>query len=149
MGSILNEKDRSAIVNRVQALSTSSTGRWGSMDVAGMLRHLRLSAQMAVGELELPSANKRALQVFPLKHLLLYVFPFPKGAPTAPKLKSDLAGASFDEERMALLDLLERIGAGPRDGDGPDHPLFGPLTRREWGVATYKHTDHHLRQFGA
>ena len=62
MGSILNEKDRSAIVNRVQALSTSPTGRWGSMDVAGMLRHLRLSAQMAVGELELPSANKRALQ---------------------------------------------------------------------------------------
>ena len=148
MGSILNENDRSAIVNRLQSLSTSSTGRWGSMDVAAMLRHLRLAAQMAVGELELPSANKRALQVFPLKHLLLYVLPFPKGAPTAPKLKSDLAGASLEEERTALLELLERIGAGPRDGAGPAHPLFGPLTRREWGVATYKHTDHHLRQFG-
>jgi hypothetical protein len=32
---------------------------------------------------------------------------------------------------------------------GPVHPLFGPLTWREWGVATYKHADHHLRQFGA
>ncbi|HEU4712900.1 MAG TPA: DUF1569 domain-containing protein [Pyrinomonadaceae bacterium] len=149
MGSILNENDRSAIVNRLQSLSTSSSRRWGSMDVAAMLRHLRLAAEMAVGELELPSANKRALQVFPLKHLLLYVLPFPKGAPTAPKLKLDLAGASFEEERTALLDLLERIAAGPRDGAGPAHPLFGPLTRREWGVATYKHTDHHLRQFGA
>jgi hypothetical protein len=68
-----------------------------------MLRHLRLAASMAVGELSVPSANKRAFQVFPLKQLILYVLPFPKGA----------------------------------------------LTWREWGVATYKHTDHHLKQFGA
>ena len=149
MGSILNENDRSAIVNRLQSLSTSSTRRWGSLDVAGMLRHLRLAAQMAVGELEVPSVNKRAVQVFPLKHLFLYVLPFPKGAPTAPKLRPDVAATSFEEERAALLELVERIGAGPRDGAGPEHPLFGPLTRREWGVVTYKHTDHHLRQFGA
>src|ERR1051325_4628074 len=40
-------------------------------------------------------------------------------------------------------------GKGPREGIGPAHPLFGPLTWREWGVATYKHADHHLKQFGA
>jgi hypothetical protein len=118
------------------------------MDVASMLRHLRLSAQMAVGELSVPSANKRAFQVFPLKHLILYVLPFPKGAPTAPELKPAVA-ASFEEERAALLELLERIGTGLREGAGPVHPLFGPLSWREWGVATYKHSDHHLRQFGA
>jgi hypothetical protein len=86
--------------------------------------------------------------VFPLKHLLLYVLPFPKGAPTAPALKPDSGGA-FEEERAALLALLERIGTGLREGVGPDHPLFGPLTWREWGVVTYKHADHHLKQFGA
>jgi hypothetical protein len=118
------------------------------MDVAGMLRHLRLATLMALGEYSVPSANKRVFQVFPLKHLILYVLPFPKGAPTAPELKSE-AAASFEEERTALLELLERIGTGLRDGMGPDHPLFGPLSWREWGVATYKHTDHHLRQFGA
>jgi hypothetical protein len=103
---------------------------------------------MALGELPVPSANKRAFQVFPLKHLILYIAPFPKGAPTAPELKPGPT-ASLEEERAALLDLLERIGTGPCEGAGPAHPLFGPLTRREWGVATYKHTDHHLRQFGA
>ena len=30
----------------------------------------------------------------------------------------------------------------------PAHPIFGPLTVRQWGVQGYKHTDHHLRQFG-
>ena len=149
MGSILNESDRTAIVNRVQSLSVSSQRQWGSMDVAGMLRHLNLSARMTLGELQVASKSKRLFQVFPLKHLILYVLPFPKGAPTASELKSDAAAASFEEERAALLNLLERIGTGPHDGPAPHHPLFGPLTWREWGVATYKHTDHHLKQFGA
>src|SRR5262249_40511453 len=132
MRSILNETDRSEIGNRLRSLSESSTRRWGSMEVAGMLKHLRMSAQMTLGELAVPGANKRAFQVFPLKHLILYVFPFPKGAPTAPELKVDDT-AKFEEERAALLELLERIGTGAREGAGPAHPLFGPLTWREWG----------------
>jgi hypothetical protein len=148
MRSILNEGDRAEIGGRLQSLSPSSTAQWGTMDVASMLQHLHLSARMTLGELEVPSVNKRVFQKFPLKHLVLYVFPFPKGAPTAPKLKPGVA-ESIDEERAALLELLERIGTGPRDGNGPAHPLFGPLTWREWGVVTYKHADHHLRQFGA
>jgi len=148
MGSILNERDRAEISSRMRALTESSTRRWGSMDVASMLRHLHLSSLMALGELPVVSANKRAFQKFPLKHLILYVLPFPKSAPTAPELKSS-ASASFEEERAALLELLERIGTGPSEGKGPAHPLFGPMTYREWGVVTYKHADHHLRQFGA
>ena len=148
MRSILNEGDRAEITTRMRSLSVSSTGRWGSLAVTEMLQHLRLSARMTLGDLAVPSANKRAFQVFPLKQLILYVLPFPKGAPTAPELKPGVA-AAFDEERAALLQLLERIGTGPREGAGPAHPLFGPLTWREWGVVTYKHADHHLRQFGA
>ena len=113
-----------------------------------MLQHLRLSAQMTLGELQVPSKSKRAFQMFPLKHLILYVFPFPKGAPTASELKP-VDAASFEEERAALLELLERIATGPHAGAGPAHPLFGPLSWQEWGVATYKHTNHHLKQFGA
>ena len=148
MRSILNESDRVAISNRLRSLSASSTARWGRMSVTGMLQHLRLSAQMTIGELKVPSANKRAFQVFPLKHLILYVLPFPKGAPTAPELHPDAAD-SFEEEYAAVLSLLDRIGAGPREGAGPEHPLFGPLSWSEWGAATYKHVDHHLKQFGA
>jgi hypothetical protein len=148
MGSILNDDDRAEITNRMRSLSASSTRQWGSMDVVAMLQHLRLSARMTLGELPVASANKRIFQMFPMKHLILYVLPFPKGAPTAAELKPSDA-ASFEEERAALLELLERIGTGPQDGSGPAHPLFGPLTWREWGVVNYKHADHHLRQFGA
>ena len=148
MRSILNEHDRSEITDRLRTLSASSTARWGRMDVVAMLQHLRLSSRMTLGELPVASVNKRAFQIFPLKHLILYVFPFPKGAPTASELKP-ADPLSFEDERAVVLELLNRIGTGPQEGAGPAHPLFGPLTWREWGVATYKHTNHHLKQFGA
>jgi hypothetical protein len=148
LGSILNDNDRTAICQRIGSVTNASVPRWGQMDAKAMLTHLKLSALMALGELPVVNKGKRAFQVFPIKHLILYVAPFPKGAPTAPELLvSD--SAHVDAIRDELLTLVERIGAGPREGDGPVHPLFGRLSFREWGVATYKHTDHHLRQFGA
>ena len=147
MGSILNEVDRKAILQRIGSVTNDSVPRWGQMDARAMLTHLKQSALMALGELSVAGKGKRAFQVFPIKHLSLYVAPFPKGAPTAPELLVPDA-APVDAIRSELMSLVERIGAGPREGDGPVHPLFGRLSFREWGVATYKHTDHHLRQFG-
>ena len=147
MGSILNDADRTAICQRIGAVTSTSVARWGRMDAKAMLTHLKQSALMALGELPVACKSKRAFQIFPIKHLILHVMPFPKGAPTAPELLVSDA-ASLDALRSELVSLLERIGAGPREGDGPVHPLFGRLSFREWGVATYKHTDHHLRQFG-
>src|SRR3954462_15097913 len=40
MGSILNESDRAEILRRFDSLSASATGRWGTLDVVGMLQHL-------------------------------------------------------------------------------------------------------------
>ena len=148
MGSILKESDRAEIVSRLSSLSALSTRKWGTLDVIGMLQHLNLSARMTLGELPVASSNKRVFQTFPLKHLILYVLPFPKGAPTAAELKP-VDGSSFEIERAALLEMLERIGTGPSEGVGPAHPLFGPMTWKEWGVVTYKHANHHLKQFGA
>jgi hypothetical protein len=148
MGSILNDRDRTALLSRMHSLTASSTARWGKMNVIEMLRHLHLSARMALGEYPVASVNKRPFQMFPLKHLILYVLPFPKGAPTARELYPDGA-TSFDEERALVVNLLEQIAAGPAERTWPAHPLFGPLSWREWGAVTYKHVDHHLKQFGA
>ncbi|HLO00246.1 MAG TPA: DUF1569 domain-containing protein [Pyrinomonadaceae bacterium] len=148
MGSILNDDDRTAICQRIGSVTSASVPRWGRMDAKAMLTHLMQSALMALGELPVACKSKRAFQVFPIKHLILHVVPFPKGAPTAPELLVPDA-ASVDAIRSELEALVERIGAGPREGYGPVHPLFGRLSFREWAVATYKHMDHHLRQFGA
>jgi hypothetical protein len=49
----------------------------------------------------------------------------------------------------ALEALVARFIARDPSGTWPEHPLFGPLTGLEWGVFSYRHFDHHLRQFGA
>jgi hypothetical protein len=148
MHTVLNAADREAILRRLSALTLMSPRRWGRLSVGGMLCHLHESTRMALGELLVEPKGKRAFQVFPLKHLLLYVVPFPKGAPTAPELLQGLPGDDFETDKARLGELLRRVGFGPHEGLGPAHPLFGPLSRQEWGVAVYKHTDHHLRQFG-
>ena len=147
MGSILNDADRTAIVKRLNSVTSASKAGWGRMDARSMLVHLKRSALMALGELPVANKGKRVFQVFPVKHLILHVAPFPKNAPTAPELLPTDEG-TVDAMRAEVVSLMERIAAGPREGAGPIHPLFGRLSYQEWGIATYKHTDHHLRQFG-
>lgn len=148
MGSILRDDERAELRRRIGSLTERSTPRWGRMSVAAMLAHLVQSSRLALGELPVASKNMRVFQVFPVKHLVLYVIPFPKGAMTAEELLV-ASPQPFDAGRSELLALLERLAAGPQEGPGPEHPLFGPLTRQEWGALMHKHLDHHLRQFGA
>lgn len=146
MPTFLDDRDRGGLMSRLAALTSTSQARWGKFSVDGMLCHLRESARMASGELTVPDAGKKAFQSFPLKHLLMYVLPFPKGAPTAPLLLVT-SPEEFSEALRRLHEALDTfLHDEPRPS--PPHPLFGPLTRKEWGALVYKHTDHHLRQFG-
>lgn len=148
MRSVLVEADREALCRRIASLTPASSARWGRMTVGLMLAHLCQSARMALGELPVQARGKRAFEVFPLKHLILYVLPFPRGAPTAPELLAAIPGP-VEAEQRSLQELLGRLGTASVDGARPVHPLFGRLSRQEWGALVYKHSNHHLRQFGA
>lgn len=118
------------------------------MDAPKMLAHLTEAMRMATGELKVPSKNIFALQHFPLKHLILYVLPFPRGAPTAPALIARTA-TDWDAEVATLVDTCERFATRDPNSEQPVHPAFGSLSHSAWGVLAYRHCDHHLRQFGA
>lgn len=146
MATFLDDRDRARLMGRLSTLTSGSQARWGRFTATGMVCHLRECARMASGELAVPDAGKKAFQTFPLKHLILYVMPFPKGAPTAPLL---LAATAEDFE-ISMRQLIGELDTFLHEDQrpAPAHPLFGPLTRKEWGALVYKHTDHHLRQFG-
>src|SRR3990172_12005340 len=107
MRTLLDDAGRQSILRRLATLTPTAERRWGRMTPAQMCRHLSESARMALGELPVKSKNIRAFQVFPLKHLLLYVLPFPKGAPTAPELVAKEA-YDFEQERVRLRQPLNR-----------------------------------------
>jgi hypothetical protein len=146
MKTIWNAGDRRHLCERLTALPPDAKGRWGRMTAAEMVAHLVEATRMALGDL--PCVGRRLpVRYPPLKQLIIYWLPFPKGVPTAPELLGR-APLSWQADVGELVALLERLGREPADRALPEHPSFGRLTRRAWGVLVYRHTDHHLRQFG-
>lgn len=149
MATLKDAQQRSQLLSRLHQLTAETSPLWGTMNAPKMLAHLSDSMRMAYGDLDVPK-KWMVLRYFPLKQLTLYVLPFPKGAPTAPQLISRTPENSeaFDRERSALGALIERFEKEAERDDWPEHPVFGPLSTRGWGTLTYRHIDHHLRQFG-
>jgi len=146
MPSLRNEGSRRQLVQRLQTLTPAARPTWGKMDAPHMLCHLGDTLAVALGEVTARPLNRKLLHHFPVKHLVIYVFPFPKGAPTSPDLLSSSPG-DFDGDRQRVLDLMGRLAAVPK-GKGPENPIFGPMTNDEWNTLQWKHIDHHLKQFG-
>jgi hypothetical protein len=115
-----------------------------------MMSHLSDALDSALGRLDvrrLGGSGAAMLRHFPMKHLALYVIPMPKGAKAPRELLARVPG-DFEDERQRVIERIELLAGMPR-GDGPAHFLFGPLTNDEWNALNWKHTDHHLRQFGS
>ena len=146
MPSLRDPAVREEMIRRLERLEPSARPQWGSLDAPRMLCHLGDALAMGVGDLSVPLMNYLPLRHFPMKHLIIYVFPFPKGARTAPELLSSVP-RNLESDRRRVVDLIERLAAAPQ-ASGPQHPIFGKLTNDEWNVLQCKHINHHLRQFG-
>jgi len=142
--SLLDDRTREQVLKRLDALAPDSKPDWGRMNVSAMLCHLTESIRMATGELPVRGKNKGAFTSFPLKHLILYVLPFPKGVRTAPELLAR-APEGFVRDRATLHELTTGFASACQGG--ARHPLFGVLSKKEWGVLQWRHMDRHLRQF--
>ncbi len=147
MISIFEPSAREDLVRRLPNLSPDSEARWGKFSATRMLAHVNDGLRMAVGDLPVKS-RKSFLRNPIVRYLIIYVFPFPKGAPTAPELLARTDRAEFNAERAAFAELLANVGSQGGRVAWPDHPAFGPMSRKDWGVLGYKHVHHHFTQFG-
>jgi len=147
MKSLAQQETRREIQERIGRLTKDRPARWGKMTVSQMVAHCADSIRMGLGQL--PTKPRRLpLRYPPLKQLVVYWLPFPKGAPTAPELIARTP-SDWETETSELAKLVESIGSRNVGGVWPDHPAFGRLTGTGWCVLGYRHLDHHLRQFGA
>jgi hypothetical protein len=83
-----------------------------------------------------------------LRYLIIYLLPWPKGAPTAPEF---LTGDEPDLEKgvKKLRNVVERFAAQVSAGRAmAPHPAFGKLSAQDWGALQHRHLEHHLKQFG-
>mgnify|MGYP005861505605 CR=1 FL=1 len=147
----LDKDARAHFAKRFAGLRAESTGQWGSLTCAGMLAHLEVAFR---GTIQDGAVSTRARGSWftrtIIKPLLLHLLPMPRGV-KMPKALTPEPAASFDELRETVLALIDEFIAAVERNPSRTvvHPLFGPMTLREWSLLHAKHLDHHLRQFGA
>lgn len=136
---------RETLLARLDRLRPEQRPLWGRMTAPAMVAHLTEAFRMPSGDLHI---RRRFVPLRPLvRWLLLYVLPFPKGAPTAPELLARVP-ETWEADLARLRALIAGVREPARGAPVGDHPIFGAMSARDWGVLLYKHTDHHLRQFG-
>ena len=134
------------LIARAEKLHADLPANWGKMNCPKMLAHVTDGIRMTLGEKDIPPKNT-PLKFAPIKHLILYWLPFPKGAPTAPELLERIPG-EWEREMADFKSAFAKLTASKERTSWPEHPAFGKLSTKDWGVLVYRHIDHHFKQFG-
>ena len=145
---LLNKTASDSIIARAETLKVDNAPVWGEMNATEMLLHCNLCNKQILEE---GRGNKKTtLKQFLLRILALYIAPsFKKGI--ASEKRNDTKGlidsSCFDAQKKEFIHIIKQF---PYNNQPLTltHPAFGNISTTKWGIAAYKHMDHHLRQFG-
>ncbi|HUR27903.1 MAG TPA: DUF1569 domain-containing protein [Planctomycetota bacterium] len=145
MPTLLDPVDRETLVARLRRIQPSARARWGTFTAPKMICHLADALRVGVGDLSAKRTDTLPSRTL-VKWLVVYspLQPPPGKIETAPEMLTTHP-TTWAEDLSAVEELIERMAAAPTDAI---HPAFGPLSGSGWGRLTWKHVDHHLRQFG-
>jgi enoyl reductase-like protein len=138
------------MIDRLNKLSPTSQAQWGKMNVNQMFTHCQVAINLAFGNEKLKQNIIGILFGSIAKKMMVNSNrPFQKNLPTD---KSFIITdkRKFEKERKILISIIQKFPhIGPEGLSKEKHPFFGRLNRNEWETLSWKHLDHHLRQFGA
>jgi hypothetical protein len=136
---------------RLGALSADTRRRWGTLTPHEMLCHLgdatAMVLQVRPRREPVPQRHRPALKTV----LLWSPVPWPRGWPTNPSLDPKAEGTRPSHFSKDLARAVEGIAAIATAAPGslePAHGFFGTMSLADWQRWAYRHTHHHLRQFG-
>jgi hypothetical protein len=136
------------IRGRLRDVRADDHARWGRMSPKQMVRHLKCSYEVALGERMVGPV--KGLPPVVIKWLALRSgLRWLKNMSTAPELRRAIkepADEGFDEVVASTIAKMEELAK--RTECAPVHCMFGPMTTSDWMRWGYLHADHHLRQFG-
>lgn len=148
MKSLFDKNTNDEIIDRIEKLTPTLKPLWGKLEVEQMLAHLNLSLQVNFGQIELKSGFLSLFFRGIARSILLGHKPFPKHLPAPKKILSS-GKSDFMTEKQNLMSLLKiYIENGPTGLSKNPHNILGKITPEESSFISYKHLDHHLRQFG-
>ena len=134
------------ILDRINKLTSQTQRQWGKMNVSQMLAHVQMPIRIAFGTHQ-PKGSFLLRLIGPLfKSKLWDENPYKRSLPTDPTFIMTNSEKEFESEKSALLELIDKFSEESLVSE--KHPVFGKLTKDNWSKATWKHLDHHLKQFG-
>ena len=148
MKSLANPGDLDELVRRLGGLAPATPRRRGTLTPHEMLCHLADASASILGRPGGTAGRPRLL----VKWLALYTpLPWPRGLGTPASVDPRKGGSrpdGFERDRERAVAGLRGLAAA---GDGAlpaGHRRFGAMATRDWHRWGWRHTDHHLRQFG-
>ena len=149
MKTIFDKVTRDELIVRIKSLNENSTANWGRMNFYQMLKHCTLYDEWILGK-----NNPVYKQVFigrlfgktALKDFVGDDKQLKRNMRTLNNLKVELSSGNPASEKLNWIDLVKEF----ENYSNPNfiHSFFGKVTKEQIGYLDYKHTDHHLRQFG-
>ena len=139
------------LIARLRSVRPESERRWGTLTAHEMLCHLGDGFAMVLGHR--PREQPARVRHRPIVKAAGLWTPvrWPHGWQTNPMHDPRLGGTrptEFASDLQRVIDGIERLATVGPDTLERVHGFFGVMTVRDWQRWAYKHTDHHLRQFG-
>lgn len=146
MKSILDSETREEIINRINSLDAGCEHQWGKMTVGQMVKHCTRCEEMYQGKVKLKRVFLgRIFGKMALNRLLSDDRPIGKNSPTDPFLRVVENIEDLEAQKQKWIAMIE---AYETHNTPTIHPFFGKMAMAQLGQLSYKHNDHHLRQFG-
>lgn len=149
-GSLSDPGTLDSLVARLHAMHPDSQRRWGRMTSHQAICHLSDAFLVIRGDRKVEKSAVTVLSRTLIKVIALRSpMPWPKGTPTMKEADAEKEGTppgNFERDRAQTIELLREF-ASP-GFKYSRHPFFGDMSRADWMLWGFGHTDHHLRQFG-
>ena len=147
MKTVFDLQCREELIQRINSLTSDKIAQWGKMNVFQMLVHSAKCEEMLLGELKIKRVFiGKLIGKMVLNKSLKDESPFGKNSPTSPYLKTTVKSGDLEKLKKEWIGKIEQYGN--QNEAGITHPFFGPMNKEQIGRFSYKHSDHHLRQFG-
>lgn len=150
MNTIFNKRIREEFIHRINSINENSTILWGKMNVFQIVKHNTYWNGWILGKDNHTYKQAFIGKIFGKLALIKMIKdekPLDKNIPTSAQFKVKEIAGNIENEKEKWISLLNEY----ENYSNPDfiHDFFGKMTKEQVGYLVYKHTDHHLRQFGA
>lgn len=137
-----------SLIDRLDGLQPATVRNWGTLSPGEMLCHLADASASVLARKGGPAPPSHPIR----RCLGLYLpLPWPHGFRTPRSVDPRLDGSrpgDFATDKARAISGLRAVAAATPDALPPGHGYFGRMSQRDWHLWAWRHTDHHLRQFG-